>query len=271
MPELPEVETTKSGIAPHLEGKQIKEIRVFEPRLRWPIPSDLATLAQGATIVSIERRAKYLLFHTSAGTVIGHLGMSGSMRIADLNSPRRKHDHVELEMADGTLLRYHDPRRFGAILWAGDNWAEHPTILALGPEPFDELFTGEYLFQATRKRSIPIKTLIMTNAIVVGVGNIYANEALFMAGVRPKRAAKRVTRAEAYRLRDAIVDVLTKAITQGGTTLKDFVNSDGQPGYFAQQLMVYGRDGEPCITCGEVLKLVVIAGRASVYCPSCQR
>lgn len=271
MPELPEVETTRAGIEPHLVGQTIKQVTVHEPRLRWPVDPDLAEHLQGAVVLSVARRAKYLLIHTDRGTLIGHLGMSGSLRVVMQSEARRKHDHVEIETNNGVLLRYHDPRRFGAMIWAGANWQEHPQILALGPEPFDALFSPQYLFKATRKRSIPIKTLIMTNAVVVGVGNIYANEALFMAGIRPRRAAKSVTRAQAAMLHKAIVEVLDKAIKQGGTTLRDFVNSDGQPGYFAQQLAVYGRDGQPCVKCETPLKGIVISARATVYCPSCQR
>jgi len=270
MPELPEVETTRRGVSPYLEGKQIAAIKLHCRKLRWPVPAQLPNCMYDARVTNVLRRAKYLIIETDAGTLISHLGMSGSWRVITAASDLRKHDHVELIMRDGARLVYHDPRRFGALLYTDQDWRKHPQIVSLGPEPFDSKFSPDYLFQSSRKRRVPIKTLIMDNAIVVGVGNIYANEALFIAGIRPRRAAKSITKAKAARLYEAIVCVLKDAIDQGGTTLKDFINTDGQPGYFAQTLKVYGREGEQCGECGSVLKGITIASRATVYCPKCQ-
>jgi len=271
MPELPEVETTCRGVTPYLEGKQIAEVHLHCNKLRWPIPERLPEMVAGATVLRVTRRAKYLIIETELGTLISHLGMSGSWRVITQGEQLRKHDHIELVMREGARLVYHDPRRFGALLHTSDDWRDHPQIAALGPEPFDPTFNAEYLYKACRKRKLPVKTLIMNNAVVVGVGNIYANEALFNAGIRPRRAAKSLTKIEAVRLHSTIISVLKTAIDQGGTTLKDFVNTDGQPGYFAQTLNVYGREGKACIKCSSALKGVVIAGRATVYCPKCQR
>jgi len=226
---------------------------------------------QGATVSAVRRRAKYLLLDVPAGTAIVHLGMSGSLRIVTSDEPLRKHDHVELLTTTGTVLRYHDPRRFGCWLWQDANAATHPLLEKLGPEPLDAAFDAEHLFAATRKRKVAIKVLIMNAAVVVGVGNIYASESLFMARIRPGRAAARLTRSEAERLTDAIKQVLTRSIEQGGTTLRDFVGSDGTPGYFAQQLLVYGRAGEPCRQCKAAIKQKVMGQRSTFWCSSCQR
>ena len=270
MPELPEVETTRRGIEPHLVGQAIQKLTVHNASLRWPVPDAVYAL-QGAVVSSVKRRGKYLLLKVPAGTAIIHLGMSGSLRISQSDEPRRTHDHIELLLASGNLLRFHDPRRFGCFLWQASGKPTHSLLAKLGPEPLSDEFTTECLFKATRKRNVAIKNLIMNSQVVVGVGNIYASEALFCAGIRPGRAARRISRREADALTAAIKQVLQRSITQGGTTLRDFVNSDGNPGYFAQSLKVYGREGEPCRTCGETIKQTVLGQRSTFYCSQCQR
>ncbi|WP_406665520.1 bifunctional DNA-formamidopyrimidine glycosylase/DNA-(apurinic or apyrimidinic site) lyase [Gallaecimonas sp. GXIMD1310] len=269
MPELPEVETTRRGISPHLSGQRIAQIVVRQPSLRWPIPEAL-TLLEGQTISSIERRAKYLLINTAMGSALVHLGMSGALRMVQADTAIAKHDHVDMVLGNGMVMRYTDPRRFGAWLYVPPG-EQHVLLAKLGPEPLTDGFDGERLFALSRKRQIPVKTLIMDNAVVVGVGNIYANEALFMAAIDPRRPAGSISRARYQRLAEAIRQVLAKAIEQGGTTLKDFTAADGKPGYFAQQLAVYGRSGQGCLQCGRELKEVRIGGRSTVYCATCQR
>lgn len=269
MPELPEVETTRRGIEPHLVGQAIKKLTIHNAQLRWPVPREVHAL-QGAIVKSVERRGKYLLINVPAGTAIVHLGMSGSLRICNTSEARRKHDHIELTLASGAVLRFHDPRRFGCFLWQAADEPKHKLLDKLGPEPLSEDFDGDYLFKATRKRQVAIKNFIMNSAIVVGVGNIYASESLFMANIRPTRAAKRITKKEAYILADVIKQVLQRSITQGGTTLRDFINSDGNPGYFAQSLQVYGREGEPCRLCETPIKQKVLGQRSTFYCAKCQ-
>ena len=269
MPELPEVETTRRGIAPHLQGQTIDGVRIRQPRLRWPVP-DLAALLGGHRVLRVERRAKYLLLRFSHGTLIIHLGMSGILRIAPAASPPRLHDHVDLLFGE-RCLRLHDPRRFGAMLWAaGDDPSQHPRLADLGPEPLSEAFDGAFLQRAARGRRAPIKALLMDGRVVVGVGNIYATEALFHAGIHPARASGRVSRARLDQLAGAVKAVLRHAIERGGTTLRDFVNESGEPGYFAQELFVYGRAGQPCRRCGNVIRTRQIGQRASAYCPHCQ-
>jgi len=270
MPELPEVETTRRGIAPHLVGQAIQQVIVHNPSLRWPVPDSVQALTQ-ATVQTVERRGKYLLITVAAGTAIVHLGMSGSLRICRAQEPRRKHDHVELVLSSGLVLRFHDPRRFGCFLWQADSDPLHSLLAKLGPEPLTDEFDAPYLFNATRKRQVAIKNFIMNSEIVVGVGNIYASESLFMSGIRPGRAAKRITRKESIMLVSTIKAVLQKSINDGGTTLRDFVNTDGNPGYFAQSLSVYGRAGEPCNTCGELIKQKVMGQRSTFYCGVCQK
>ena len=270
MPELPEVETTRRGIEPHLVGHAVTRLEVHEPRLRWPVPETVRAL-EGATVSAVGRRAKYLLVEVSAGTAIVHLGMSGSLRVVTDGEPRRKHDHVEMTLSSGGVLRYHDPRRFGCLLWQAAGDPPHGLLAKLGPEPLSDAFDGGTLFRAARGRRVAIKVLIMHAAVVVGVGNIYASEALHAAGVRPGRAAGRVTRAEAERIAAAIKAVLARSIDSGGTTLRDFVNSDGTPGYFARSLAVYGRTGEPCRRCGETIRQRVLGQRSTFWCPGCQR
>ncbi|MFV8818849.1 bifunctional DNA-formamidopyrimidine glycosylase/DNA-(apurinic or apyrimidinic site) lyase [Haliea sp. E17] len=270
MPELPEVETTRRGVAPHIVGRRIRRMVVREPRLRWPVPADLPGLLAGSTVEAAERRAKYLLFHTARGSLLVHLGMSGSLRVVEAGSPTGKHDHIDIELEGGVALRYNDPRRFGCCLWVAPG-ESHPLLAGLGPEPLSEAFSGEHLFALSRKRKGPVKPFVMDQKIVVGVGNIYAAEALFAAGIRPDRAAGRISLPRYQRLAEEIKQVLTYAIGQGGTTLRDFVGGDGKPGYFAQQLAVYGREGQPCNRCGKTLKNSRLGQRATVYCVTCQR
>lgn len=271
MPELPEVETTRRGLIEHVRDGSIGGVVVRESRLRWPVPADLGKQIVGKTVRDLRRRGKYLLFDIDGLTLIVHLGMSGSLRIVDAQTALLKHDHIDIEMTNGKVLRFNDPRRFGAVLWCDNNIDQHSLLVHLGPEPLTADFDGDYLYKASRKRKATIKTWIMDSRIVVGVGNIYASEALFHAGIRPGRAAGRVTAQEAHRLAGTVKDVLSAAIEQGGTTLRDFVGGDGKPGYFQQTLFVYGRAGEPCRQCDTAIKQRVIAQRSSFYCPSCQR
>lgn len=270
MPELPEVETTRRGIAPFIEGQRVSRVIVRERRLRWPIPEDLDVRLSGQRIECVERRAKYLLMKAESGTLIGHLGMSGSLRLVECGLPAAKHEHVDIELESGLALRYTDPRRFGALLWSSDPH-NHELLIRLGPEPLTDLFDGERLYQLSRGRSMAIKPFIMDNAVVVGVGNIYASEALFAAGIDPRREAGTVSRARYVTLAHEIKRILAHAIERGGTTLRDFVGGDGQPGYFQQELFVYGRGGQFCKACGSTLREVKLGQRASVYCPKCQR
>lgn len=270
MPELPEVETTRRGIAPHVEQRRVIALQVRQPRLRWPVPPQLAQWLAGERIERVERRAKYLLLHTARGTLIIHLGMSGSLRIVDQHSAPGKHDHVDLVLDSGQCLRLTDPRRFGAVLWQ-DPGQPHPLLAALGPEPLEEAFNAAYLQRCCAGRRTAIKALIMDASVVVGVGNIYANEALFLAGIDPRRAAGRIAAARLAQLVTAIKQVLAAAIEQGGTTLRDFVGGDGRPGYFKQALRVYGRGGEPCVGCAQPLTEVKLNQRSTVFCRHCQR
>jgi len=271
MPELPEVETTCRGIEPHIINSDIVDVVVRQAKLRWPVPDDLSSHLLGRSVRRCYRRAKYLLLAFDTGTLVIHLGMSGSLRIICGDIAPSKHDHVDIVFANGSVLRYHDPRRFGAVLWLEGGLNEHKLFADLGPEPLDEDFYAEYMFERSRGRKTPIKSFIMDSHVVVGVGNIYANEALFIAGIRPQTLAGKVSKTRYTQLCAAIKAVLAKAIKQGGTTLKDFVGGDGKPGYFQQQLMVYGRAGQPCVQCDAVLKEIKIAGRSTVYCPRCQR
>lgn len=271
MPELPEVETTRRGLAPHLIGATVAEAVIRHSQLRWPVPSDLPRLLRGRTIVSLHRRAKYLLLGFGHGTLILHLGMSGSLRILPANTPPEKHDHFDLVLANGQLMRLRDPRRFGAVLWHEGDIFDHPLLAALGPEPLENNFDAAHLYRATRDRRVNIKQSIMDNHVVVGVGNIYANESLFRAGIKPQLAAGKLSRERCSRLVEEIRTTLTEAIAQGGSTLRDFVNSDGKPGYFQQNYWVYGRAGEPCRRCGTPIRQIKQGQRSSFYCPHCQR
>lgn len=271
MPELPEVETTRRGIAGHLEGRRIVGAVVREPRLRWPVPvRDLQRLA-GRRIGEVARRAKYLLLRTPDGTLMLHLGMSGSLRVLPEHTPPTAHDHLDLLLEGGACLRLRDPRRFGSVHWIAGPEAEHPLLAGLGPEPLDPSFDGDYLYARSRGRRRGVKEFIMDGRIVVGVGNIYAAEALHAAGIHPRRAAGRVGRARYARLAQAVREVLHRAIAQGGTTLRDFTDPGGAPGYFRIELAVYGRGGEPCRLCGKPLRATRTGQRATVYCPGCQR
>ena len=271
MPELPEVETTCKGIAPHIVGKDIHRLVIRNHSLRWPVPSELPALVKNKPLRTVRIRAKYLLFELPSLTMIWHLGMSGSMRILESPSPHELHDHVDLLMSDGTLLRYRDPRRFGALLYAEPPAEQHPLLCKLGPEPLENSFNGLYLHRNTRKRSQAIKQVIMDNKLVVGVGNIYANEALFAAGIHPLKAANSLTRPACERLSGEIKTVLARAIKAGGTSLRDFVGGDGKPGYFSQKLAVYGRGGEACLLCGKALREKQLGQRSTVYCTRCQK
>lgn len=271
MPELPEVETTRRGIAPFAVGQTIRAIRVYDRRLRWPVPEDLAERAAGRAIERVERRSKYLLLGLGDATLVIHLGMTGSLRVFNALPPRRPHDHVDIELASGVTLRYHDPRRFGAMLWVEGDPGRHPLLASLGPEPLDSAFDADYLFRETRNRKAAIKLALMDNHLVVGVGNIYANEALFRAGIRPTVAARRLSRARLARLVDAVRATLQDAIAKGGSTLRDYVDSRGEPGYFQLEYFVYGRAGAPCRVCATPIKTVRLGGRATTYCPRCQR
>lgn len=270
MPELPEVETTLRGIEPHVSGQRVARVIVRNPGLRWPVPPALAEELPGRQIERLERRAKYLLLHAGDGCLIIHLGMSGSLRIVPASAPINRHDHADIVLAGGHILRYCDPRRFGCLLWLKEDPATHPLLSALGPEPLGDGFDGDLLYRQSRGRKAPVKTFIMDNHVVVGVGNIYANEALFMAGIRPDRQAGAISLARYRLLAGCIREVLAQAIAVGGTTLRDFVGGDGKPGYFQQSLLVYGRGGEPCNRCHAVLKEIRLGQRSTVYCPACQ-
>lgn len=270
MPELPEVETTCRGIRPHVENKSIKEVIVRQTQLRWPISVEIKTVLPGQYIKSVSRRGKYVLLNLGVGYVLIHLGMSGSLRIAKKSEEAKKHDHVDIILKNGDILRYHDPRRFGCILWAGSQPFKHVLLEKLGPEPLLDDFNVDHLFALSRKRSAAIKNFIMDSHVVVGVGNIYANEALFAAGIKPRRQAGKVSKASYIKLVAAIKEILAEAIEQGGTTLRDFVGGDGKPGYFKQSLSVYGRGGESCVNCQTSLKEIRLGQRSTVYCPKCQ-
>lgn len=268
MPELPEVETTRRGIEPHLLGQRIKCFVVRQPKLRWPVSPELAQL-KGAKIEAVQRRGKYLLLETAQGTALMHLGMSGSLRICAADLGAEKHDHVDLVLDNGTALRLRDPRRFGAVLWAGCGEL-HPLLANLGVEPLTDELTAEYLLERSKGRQVSIKEFIMNSHRVVGVGNIYANEALFMAGINPRRAAGQLNLLELQKLVLAIKAVLTRAIEQGGTTLRDFVREDGQTGYFQIELQVYGRTHQVCHACASLIQQIRQGQRSTWYCPHCQ-
>ena len=270
MPELPEVETTCRGIAPYTESHTLTSITVRQPQLRWPIPAELGLLLPGQTVHRVARRAKYILLQMDQGDLLIHLGMSGSLRVVSADTPVGKHDHVDLLFDNNRVVRFTDPRRFGAILWQAAD-TPHPLLQMLGPEPLSDDFHVDYLWCRCQGKKQAIKQFIMDNHVVVGVGNIYASEALFAAGIDPRRAAGRISKERLARLVDEIKRVLDYAITRGGTTLRDFVGGDGKPGYFQQELYVYGRKGELCKVCGTQLKEVRLGQRSSVFCPSCQR
>lgn len=269
MPELPEVETTRRGLAPHVVGRRVADVVVRERRLRWPVPDDLGQRLRGREILDIGRRGKYLVFRCETGALLVHLGMSGSLRLARACDVVGRHDHVDIVLDGDFLLRYHDPRRFGALGWAADPHA-HPWLAGMGPEPLEEGFTADYLRAMACGRRVAVKPFLMDAAIVVGVGNIYVNEVLFLAGLHPVRPAGSLTIAEWGRLVSAVRQVLSQAIAMGGTTLRDFVDGHGRPGYFQQALQVYGRDGQACPRCSLPIETRRLGQRASYFCPACQ-
>ena len=271
MPELPEVETTRRGIEPHINHHVINDLIIRNRALRWPVPKQLGSKIGGQRIQAVDRRGKYILLRLETGTVIIHLGMSGSLRVCPPETPARKHDHVDFVLDSGLALRLHDPRRFGAVLWTDKDPARHELLSALGPEPLEDSFNAACLYHSTRKRSASIKAVIMNSHIVVGVGNIYACESLFLAGINPKRKAGSLSRARCETLVLAIKQVLGDSITQGGTTLRDYIRENGQPGYFALRLNVYGKAGEPCPTCGKPIRQIKQQQRSTFYCTQCQR
>jgi len=268
MPELPEVEVSRQGVSVHLTGQVITDLIVRTPKLRWDIPTQELSTLVGETINAVTRRAKYLIIETPNGDIILHLGMSGSLRVIDKNTPLKKHDHVDITIGE-KVLRLNDPRRFGAVLFAAKG-KQHKLFDKLGPEPLTEAFNAKHLQEKCAKRRAVIKQVIMDNPVIVGVGNIYANEALFLTGIHPQTPANELTKKQVAQLVITIKEVLAAAIKQGSTTLKDFSQTDGKPGYFAQSLFVYGRGGEECLRCKNILQEVKIGQRASVYCPNCQ-
>lgn len=271
MPELPEVETTLRGIEPYVDGQILTDVVVRNASMRWPIPVAELKALVGQKINRVERRAKYILMHTDKGCILLHLGMSGSLKVLDVTQAAIKHDHLDLEFGGQKVIRLNDPRRFGCCLLISEPVHQHRLLASLGPEPLSDAFSAERLFRLSRGKSQAIKSFIMDNKVVVGVGNIYASESLFKAGILPTIAAKRFSRAHYQRLADEIIAVLSKAIRAGGTTLNDFTQADGKPGYFAQQLQVYGRAGEPCYQCGSAIKSKVIGQRNTFFCRACQK
>ncbi|MEM6640167.1 MAG: bifunctional DNA-formamidopyrimidine glycosylase/DNA-(apurinic or apyrimidinic site) lyase [Pseudomonadota bacterium] len=271
MPELPEVETSRLGLTPHVVDRVVVRTIVRDPRLRWPVSAEVSDTLPGLRVEGLARRAKYLLFETCRGTLLAHLGMSGSLRVVDADEPPMAHDHVDIVLDSGRALRYRDPRRFGLMLWTKDDPAAHRLLSHLGPEPLGSDFDGALLYRRSRGRRGAVKNFIMDGKIVVGVGNIYASEALHRAGIHPRRPAGRVSAARYDRLVGDIKDVLSEAIEQGGTSLRDFTRQDGQPGYFQQKLSAYGRAGEPCHKCTSTIRQEVIGQRSSFFCPRCQR
>ncbi|MFM7784993.1 MAG: bifunctional DNA-formamidopyrimidine glycosylase/DNA-(apurinic or apyrimidinic site) lyase [Gammaproteobacteria bacterium] len=274
MPELPEVESTRRSLLGPLLGRRVTGLALRESRLRWPVPAGLPETLAGQSVLGIDRRAKYLLLRFTRGTLLVHLGMSGSLRLLDpagAGSPLRRHDHLEFRFDDGTVLRYHDPRRFGSVHWLDSDPSLHPLLRELGPEPLEPGFDGDTLWRASRGRRVPVKQLLMDGSVVVGVGNIYASEALFRAAIDPRRAANRVSRVRYLRLAEAVRAVLGQAVATGGTTLRDYVDGNGQPGEFALRLNVYGREGEACPHCATAIRQVRLGQRSTFFCPNCQR
>ena len=271
MPELPEVETTRRGLAPLVVGQRVRGVVIRNRALRQPVPRELPRVIAGATIQGLARRGKYLLFDCGGGTLIVHLGMSGRLWVVTDHAPPAAHDHFDLVLVNGTVLRLRDPRRFGLVLWQKGDAAAHPLIANIGPEPFSEAFDAAWLHGATRNRSAAIKLVLMDSHVVAGVGNIYANEALFRAGIPPRTAARRLTRERCQVLVEKIRETLELALRAGGSTLRDYVASDGQAGYFQNQFMVYDRAGEPCLRCGTSVKGIRQGQRSTFYCPGCQR
>lgn len=270
MPELPEVETTRRGIAPRVIDQVIEKIIIRDSRLRWPVPSSLERILPGLVFSQVQRRGKYLLFTTTRGTLIVHLGMSGNLRVVPSTTQDQRHDHVDILFESGICLRFHDPRRFGSILWTETDPQQHKLLRSLGPEPLENNFDVTYLYNRSHNRKLSVKNFIMDSKIVVGVGNIYANEALFAARIRPSRAAGRISKTRYLILVNSIKQVLSDAVEMGGTTLRDFSDADGQPGYFSQKLNVYAREGNTCPSCETIIKMIRMGQRATFFCPACQ-
>lgn len=271
MPELPEVETTRRGIEPYVVGHRIEALAVHEPRLRWRVDAAMPACVAGQKVLAAGRRAKYLLLELERGTLLLHLGMSGSLRVLPAATPRGRHDHLDLVLDSGFALRFNDPRRFGSLHFTAADPAAHPLLAALAPEPLSPAFDAAYLWRVTRRRRVAIKPLIMNARLVVGVGNIYASEALFRARIRPGRQARHLKQPEAVRLVSAIRTVLARAVRAGGTTLRDYAGADGAPGYFRQKLYVYERAGKPCRVCRTPIRRRRQGQRATYFCPQCQR
>ncbi len=271
MPELPEVETVLRGLKTVLMQQQVSDVVVRCDKLRWPITANLKSILMRQQVLALARRGKYLLIHLTKGTLIIHLGMSGRLCVLTNALPLKPHDHVDVVFSDQLLLRYNDPRRFGAILWTDEDPYQHVLLKKLGPEPFDSAFTAKYLFETTSSTRVAIKALIMNHHMVVGVGNIYAAEVLFLSGIHPATLANQISLEQCRLLVKFIKQVLKKAIEQGGTTLKDFVNSQGKPGYFSQKLKVYGREGLPCVSCQSLVQSITLGQRTSAFCPVCQK
>jgi formamidopyrimidine-DNA glycosylase len=271
MPELPEVETTRRGLLPHAVGKRIREVIVRDARLRWPVPADLPQRLRGEQILDIRRRGKYLLFDLRKGHLLVHLGMSGRLTLVAVDAAANKHDHVDIRLEGGRSLRFTDPRRFGAVLWLESPAESHALLKGLGMEPLEAAFSGEALQRKAKGRSVSVKQFLMNGAVVTGVGNIYASEALFHAGIDPGRSAGRISAARWNRLAQAIRLTLTRAIQSGGSTLRDFASAEGRPGYFQHEHAVYGREGEPCRACKTPIRARRQGQRSTFYCPRCQR
>ena len=271
MPELPEVETTRRGLEPHVVGRRIRDVVVRNPNLRWPVPRDLARRLRGGKVASIRRRGKYLLFEVEGGHLLVHLGMSGRLTMVPEALPPRKHDHIDVRFEGSQALRLTDPRRFGAMLWLGGVAERHALLKDLGLEPLEAQFDGKALFERARGRKVAVKLFLMNSRVVTGVGNIYANEALFRAGVHPLRPAGKISRARWDRIADAVRVTLRRAVDKGGTTLRDFASADGTPGHFLPECAVYGREGKPCVNCRTPIKAIRQGQRSTFYCPRCQR
>lgn len=271
MPELPEVETTLRGIEPHMYGGTITNIVVRDTRLRWPVPAEELATFVGHSVNKVDRRAKYILIHSIQGVIMLHLGMSGIMRVLKAGSPAQKHDHIDIEIDKSTIIRFNDPRRFGCCLVLQEPVGEHKLLINLGPEPLSDAFNGDYLYAQSRGRTMPIKNFIMDGHVVVGVGNIYASESLYAAGIRPTAQAQKVSKKRCERLAQEIKNVLAKAIKAGGTTLNDFTQVDGKPGYFRHELQVYARKGQACNQCGALIKAKIIGQRNTFFCTACQK
>ena len=272
MPELPEVEITRRGIEPHVVGQTVRSVSYHCPKLRWPLPIELPKLLARRKVLGVQRRSKYLMITFSHGTMLVHLGMTGTLRVLKTQLERHPHDHVEWQFTNGTTLRFRDPRKFGSVLWTADDPYQHHLLTKLGPEPLTDNFDGEYLYDQLHKRSIAIKPALMNAAIVVGVGNIYASESCHLTGIRPTRSCRRLSRRDCHRLAAAIKHVLARSIELGGTSIKDFTQADGKPGYFRNELNVYARDGQPCLSCDRgTIKKIVQGQRSTFYCPACQQ